>query len=161
MANDPDIAITQFLIESNAIEGVFDEQSLEDAQEAWDYLMSEDVLHSGVVLHTHKLLMKHQGLDKNELGMWRKRPVYIGGKEAMQYGFIPSAMGHWEFEAMRKSPKVDAKKLHVEYEAIHPFIDGNGRTGRMFMNWIRLKRNQEPLLIIYESNKYAYYEWFN
>jgi Fic family protein len=51
------------------------------------------------------------------------------------------------------------KDHHIRYEHIHPFVDGNGRTGRMFMNWERLKAGL-PLLVIKESKKYDYYDWF-
>ena len=68
---------------------------------------------------------------------------------------------NWVFETMRAHPKVDSIDLHVKYEKIHPFADGNGRTGRMFMNWTRLKRNNEPLLIIHEGEEQReYYGWF-
>ncbi len=53
-----------------------------------------------------------------------------------------------------------SQQLHVSYEKIHPFVDGNGRTGRMFMNWWRLT-NGLPLLIIHEGDEqYNYYQWF-
>ena len=53
-----------------------------------------------------------------------------------------------------------AKASHIAYERIHPFIDGNGRTGRMFMNWQRLKAGL-PILVIKEKEKQEYYKWFN
>lgn len=53
------------------------------------------------------------------------------------------------------------KNHHVEYEIIHPFVDGNGRTGRMFMNWERLKGGL-PILVIHEGEEQQeYYKWFN
>ncbi len=53
-----------------------------------------------------------------------------------------------------------SKMLHVEYERIHPFVDGNGRTGRMFMNWWRMK-NGLPVLVIHEGEEQMdYYQWF-
>jgi len=55
--------------------------------------------------------------------------------------------------------EVLSKKLHVHYEAIHPFIDGNGRTGRMFMNYWRVKVGL-PILVIKELERHEYYEWF-
>ena len=48
---------------------------------------------------------------------------------------------------------------HVKFESIHPFVDGNGRTGRLLMNWIRIKIGL-PILVIKESEKFEYYKWF-
>lgn len=51
------------------------------------------------------------------------------------------------------------RKHHIRFEKIHPFIDGNGRVGRMLMNWQRIKVGL-PLLIIWEDEKSDYYKWF-
>lgn len=44
-------------------------------------------------------------------------------------------------------PMIIAAKFHGFYEYLHPFRDGNGRIGRMFTNFILLKKEQ-PILII-------------
>jgi len=48
---------------------------------------------------------------------------------------------------------------HITFEKIHPFIDGNGRIGRIFMNWQRKKAGL-PILVIKEAEKQKYYDWF-
>ena len=53
----------------------------------------------------------------------------------------------------------EIKKWHIMFEHIHPFEDGNGRTGRILMNIQRLKIGL-PILIIYEKHKFKYYDWF-
>lgn len=48
-------------------------------------------------------------------------------------------------------------KYHIEFERIHPFEDGNGRTGRLLINYELLKNNYYPV-IIDEKNRTKYYE---
>lgn len=154
----------EFLEQSNAIEGVYDAASLEQAIEAWNYLMSQKVLTLSVVLKTHKVLMLNQRLQPNEKGYFRTITVYIGGKPAINALKIKDEMVSWLLD-VKTSVKIPGfkgahiKADHVEYERIHPFVDGNGRTGRMFYNWQRLKAGLS-LEIIYESDRQNYYKWF-
>lgn len=159
MNNQPNTT-EEFLRESNAIEGVFDDQSLENALSAWDYLVKTTRLDNVVLKTTHRILMRNQpGLTQDEKGHYRRTQVYIGGKEALHYSQIDLALYGW-FKLMNDELTTrDWKMLHVMYEGIHPFIDGNGRTGRMFMNWQRVK-NGLPMLVIKNSEKQDYYKWF-
>jgi Fic family protein len=158
--------INEFLRESNAIEGVYDEDSLKQAKLAFAYLMSEKVMTPSVVLATHKILMLHLPLFPNEKGYFRNITVYIGGKAALNAVKIREHMDEW-CEKMNETISVDfldlekmSRELHVEYEGIHPFVDGNGRTGRMFMNWHRINKLALPLLTITEDDRHEYYKWF-
>lgn len=47
--------------------------------------------------------------------------------------------------------------FHVKFENIHPFADGNGRTGRLAMNYFLVSNNHPPV-IIYEEDRKAYYD---
>lgn len=149
-----------FLMESNAIEGVYDDQSMQDAIKAWEFLKKQDVLDVRTVLETHKILMENQPLDSNQKGVFRKIGVRVGNDIKMDWRTVPNQVWAWCLNTMRKYPPVDDKALHIKYEHIHPFADGNGRTGRMFMNWTRLKRLNKPILIIREDEKLDYYQWF-
>lgn len=51
---------------------------------------------------------------------------------------------------------VAAAYFHASFENIHPFADGNGRTGRTLMNYF-LMINGEPPLVIYDEDKKEYY----
>ena len=146
-----------FLRESNAIEGVYDEDSYLQAKYAWEFLIKEKELNIGVVQKTHKILMLHQHLMPNEKGYFRQVPVYIGSREGIDWKFLQEAMQVWCMNATLY-PK-NWKEQHVRYEQIHPFVDGNGRTGRMFMNWQRMKAGF-GIMVIKELKKYEYYQWF-
>lgn len=56
----------------------------------------------------------------------------------------------------RKHPLLLAFEFHRRYECIHPFLDGNGRTGRLIMNKILMTNGYSPI-IVYKYNKLAYF----
>ena len=146
-----------FLRESNAIEAVYDDDSLDQAIYAWEYLKSQKELSIGVVLKTHKILMLHQPLRPNEKGYFRTVPVWIANREGLDHRYIRERMEVWTLNAWLHSK--NWKRHHIEFEKIHPFVDGNGRTGRMLMNWERRKAGLQ-ILVIKESQRWQYYEWF-
>lgn len=153
-----------FLRESNAIEGVYDEDSFEQAFIAWEFLIDKEELTVPVILHTHKILMLNSGLMPDQKGYIRNIPVYIGGHEAMHPALIRSALASWLIDVKTSIaiPGENGKHMqldHVTFENIHPFVDGNGRIGRMLMNWSRVHAGL-PLLVIKASQRQAYYQWF-
>lgn len=158
------MAINLFLMESNAIEGVHDDNSLKTALEAWQYLHEKEELDDLVVKKMHYLIMRQHLLKSGECGYYRQIPVYIGGREAPSHNLVQGLMSQWFIMCNAavglEYPEEMIRKLHIQFEHIHPFVDGNGRTGRMLMNWQRLKVGL-PLLIIEEKVKYEYYKWFN
>lgn len=56
----------------------------------------------------------------------------------------------------RMHPLILAFEFHRKYEVIHPFQDGNGRTGRLIMNKILISTGYSPI-IVYKDNKLAYF----
>lgn len=159
----------EFLKESNAIEGVYDHKSLEQAELAWNFLTEQKVMSVHVICKVHKILMLNHPLLPDERGYFRRRPVYIGGQEALHPLLVPDHMkqwilncndlaqnGKWEHELWKERT---TKLHHVNFETIHPFIDGNGRVGRMLLNWERLQLGM-PILVIREDERQEYYKWF-
>ena len=158
--------IITFLDESNKIESVYDQGSLKQAKKAWDYLIKKKKLTVKTILKTHAILA-HNKLAPEETGAFRKRPVWIGGHEAKPWYVVPELMDSWIKKAnmIFILPKVgitqDILEDHIAFEAIHPFIDSNGRIGRILLNWQRVKV-ELPILVIYEKEKFQnYYPLFN
>lgn len=78
---------------------------------------------------------------------------------------LPSAMSAWERYAHSEQPDllVRIAVLHAEFEALHPFLDGNGRVGRMFVPLLMWQAGliRQPMFYIsafFESHRDAYYE---
>ncbi len=161
----------EFLKESNAIEGEYDFQALECAKEAWEFLLMHNELTLALVCGVHKLLMRNRDtLRQEEKGALRAIPVYISRKEALNPLLVKEQLEQWILNVndllTNGAKETDifkertVKEQHIAYEKIHPFVDGNGRTGRMFMNWTRLKLKL-PLLIVHTGEEQQeYYTWF-
>jgi Fic family protein len=161
-----------FLQESNNIEDVWDGESLVQAIQAWEYLRFHLKLDEETILLTHRKLMLGK-LDPRECGYWREQPVWIGGHEGKPWFVIPQLMHTWIERANSLVEKVEnvvydddhndleeeIAQQHIHFESIHPFIDGNGRIGRMLYNWTRVKCGL-PIEVIYEKKKMDYYKWF-
>lgn len=158
--------LKEFLRESNAIEGVYNTHSLTLAKKAWGYLISQKEISPKVVKKTHETLMQGY-LPREATGHYRTAPVYIGGRETPKHQTIAGSIEKWCERAnlMVEHPGTggriaqDIQNHHVAYEKIHPFFDGNGRTGRLFLNWQRVMIKL-PILVIKEEEKHDYYQWF-
>lgn len=150
-----------FLRESNNVEDEWDDLALQDAILAWEYVKEQEKLTQEVVLETHRLLMQSRDtISDKDKGVFRDRKVYIGGHEGKPFYIVPDLINQWLIEANERSNDEESiKGNHCFYEAIHPFLDGNGRSGRLFMNWQRIKVGL-PILIIKEKEKFEYYKWF-
>ena len=153
--------VLEFLRESNAIEREYSDEALQDALQAWMYLLTECCTPvDKMILEAHRLLM--QRLNSDIAGKWRKCAVYIGGREASDWKDIDPLIRLWvhRWTETPATTEADIRQAHIDFEYIHPFEDGNGRTGRLLMNFQRLKAGL-PLLIIHEgTEQHNYYKWF-
>lgn len=146
-----------FLQESNAIEGVYDDDSLERSIKAWSYLKDIGKLTLKKILITHRICMwKHLPKDR---GIFRTQDVFIAGHLGAPVCRLNKLMTNWLKKANNNRNEQQIQRDHVMFEQIHPFIDGNGRIGRMLMNWQRLRNNLD-ILVIKEEERQEYYQWF-
>ena len=149
----------EFLKQSNYIESEYSDLALEDAMFAWDFIRNnKDAIFSlSQVLHCHYLLLCQ--IDYSIAGKIRNQDVWIGGchKPFISTQLITDDLEHLLMQMNRGT--IEPKEAHIQFEFIHPFLDGNGRVGRIFYNAHRKKLNL-PIHIIKESEKEKYYEWF-
>lgn len=90
-----------------------------------------------------------------------KRHDYVTGRE--EVGAAPEDVAEEMAELLVELTDIPPEKaltaaayFHAKFENIHPFADGNGRTGRLAMNYL-LVRNDHPPIIIHEEDRKGYY----
>lgn len=109
----------------------------------------------------HQLILKE--IDDNNAGKYRKENVTISGANHIppNHVIVPELMQklfiEYEKEWQRYHPVIKACLLHGEFVKIHPFIDGNGRTARLILNF-ELMNHGYPPIIITKDKKAQYYE---
>ncbi len=155
----------QHIRESNLIEGIDD--PAEDARSlaAWNWLLDvvgdKHVISQTVILELHKRITCTQ-LPPEEAGHFRRIQVYVGNHVPPSGEVMLGQMYGWGMDMLEHWQTLDPREMHIRFEKIHPFVDGNGRTGRMLM-WLHEKwQGKEPTLLLNdEKNKaYGYYDWF-
>lgn len=178
--------LTEYIYNSNAIEGntltlretdmvlrglTIDKKSLKEHlevighKEAFDYvkqLVSENVeISEKQIKDIHYLVLADK---KDDRGVYRRIPVRIMGaahEPVQPYLIIPKIE---ELLEQYKNSKEDIvtklARFHIEFEDIHPFIDGNGRTGRLLINLELMKAGYPPIDIKF-SDRLKYYEAFD
>lgn len=150
--------IKMMLDESNKIEQVYDNRSLNDAWKAWKFIDMFDHLNKQIILETHKILMKNQNIEYKYKGDWRDVPIWIGSSQKSQPKIVIDAeIKDWIKRV--NSFEYDPIQMHIDFEFIHPFIDGNGRMGRILLNW-QAVRQLKHLIIFYDQTKQDYYRLF-
>lgn len=177
----------EYTYNSNAIEGntltlretdmvlrglTIDQKPLKDHleavghKEAFDYVLElvkeRAALTESVVKQIHSLVL----MDKREdRGVYRHVPVRIVGSrhEPVQPYLIQPKMEQLlaDYAASREHIIPKLARFHLEFEGIHPFINGNGRTGRLLVNLKLMKAGFPPIDIKFTDRKAYYYDAFD
>jgi Fic family protein len=168
------------LYESDQVPGV----PVEDAREVSDYVAALDHglkrLRGGFPLslrllrEIHGVLLRSgRGSDKSP-GEFRRSQVWIGGSRPGNARFVPppadrviECMGALEKflhgEPVQTPTLIKAGLAHVQFETIHPFLDGNGRGGRLLITFLLTAEGalSEPILYLslyFKTHRQEYYD---
>ena len=178
--------IVEYIYNSNAIEGntltlretdlvlrglTIDQKPLKDHmeavghKEAFDFvseLVKDNVpISERIIKQIHYLVLADK---KEDRGVYRRVPVRIMGAqhEPVQPYLIEPKMEQllYDFAASTEHIVTKLARFHIEFEGIHPFIDGNGRTGRLLINLELMKAGFPPIDIKF-TDRIAYYNAFD
>lgn len=134
-------------------------------KEAFDYVADlarkNEPLSERVIKDIHYLVLADK---KDDRGVYRRIPVSIMGAahEPVQPYLIQPKIDTLlsDYAAGTEHIVTKLARFHVEFEAIHPFIDGNGRTGRLLVNLELMKAGFPPINIKFADRR-AYYDAFD
>lgn len=178
--------IVEYTYNSNAIEGntltlretelvlrglTIDKKPLKDHmeavghKEAFDYIVDlvkdKTELSEFIIKQIHYLVLADKPQDR---GVYRKVPVTImGAKHTPVQPYLIEPKLQELLEWYKNSDDDFITKLarfHIEFEGIHPFIDGNGRTGRLLVNLELMKLGYPPIDIKF-TDRMTYYGAFD
>lgn len=176
----------EYTYNSNAIEGntltlretdlvlkglTIDQKPLKDHMEAVGHkeafgFVSELVkekseINERVIKQIHSLVLADK---KDDRGVYRRVPVRIMGAahEPVQPYLIEPRMEELLRDYLASEEHIVTKlaRFHIKFEGIHPFIDGNGRTGRLLVNLELMKAGYPPINIRF-TDRVAYYNAFD
>lgn len=137
---------------STSIREIFEAKNL---NRVYNYLLDKKPeINRENILRLHKFLISN--IDESIAGRFRKigEGVRVGEYIAPKSKFIELMIG--ELLSRKISTLRDIAIFHIDFERVHPFIDGNGRIGRVLINW-QLNSIGLPSIIVRSENKFEDY----
>lgn len=112
------------------------------------------------IRNIHMLVLK--GIDDGQAGRYRQENVVISGANTVPPDFLHlpaemAALVDWYAQAGAMNPVERAAELHTRFVEVHPFVDGNGRTGRLLLNFELMKFGYPPA-VIRKEDRLGYYD---
>ena len=135
-------------------------------KEAFDYILKyKGEVNKKFLLKLHELIAKNTLKPelKKQIGKYRELQVYIRGTSWLppKSQEVPKEIRYllsWYSKNKKKlHPLIVCAYFHSAFETIHPFIDGNGRVGRLLINFM-LHKNKYPMINIPNKKKHIYYK---
>jgi Fic family protein len=127
-----------------------------------------------LIREIHGILLRDGRGTSKTPGEFRRSQNWIGGSRPGNAAFVPpppdrmmeclDRFEHFLHDENHKLPAlVEAALIHVQFETIHPFLDGNGRLGRLLITLLLCTKGalREPLLylsLFFKSHRQRYYE---
>lgn len=127
-----------------------------------------------LIREMHKVLLSHGRGSNQQPGEFRRSQNWIGGSRSGNAAFVPpppeylmDCLGALEeylhLEQRPYASLIDAALIHVQFESIHPFLDGNGRIGRLLITFFLMMMGdlKQPVLylsLFFKNNRTQYYE---
>lgn len=124
-----------------------------------DMIANTKPLSIALIKKWHKDMFK--GAKPDIAGKFRKKNVRVAQYKAphhMDLSYLLQEFIDWYKDNRNKMHAVEFAALtHLKFVKIHPFMDGNGRIGRMLLNYI-LHKNGYPMMTVEYNNRESYYE---